>query len=277
MRATEKKKSPKNPERRDAAVSENPFLLEVDQSIAKITLNLPEIRNALSLEVRLELTDLFRRLGDEDRVKVIILTGSGQAFCAGGDIRTMEGVTPVPARIRLKKGHRLIKIMLGLEKPIIGAINGVTAGAGVSIALSCDYLIAVEKATFTVSFTKIGLVPDLGLYYLLPLRVGVPRAKEIMFLAETIDARKALDLGLINRIVPEEKLEEEARAFADRLKKGPGQSLAMIKAALNHWPAGLDSFLEMESTMQAVAFSSRDFDEGRRAFLEKRKPLFRGE
>jgi 2-(1,2-epoxy-1,2-dihydrophenyl)acetyl-CoA isomerase len=256
---------------------ENPFRLEVDQAIAKITLNLPEIRNALSLEVRLELTDLFRRLGDDDRVKAVILTGSGPAFCAGGDIRTMEGVTPVPARIRLKKGHRLIKTMLGLEKPIIGAVNGVTAGAGVSIALACDFLIAVEKASFTVSFTRIGLVPDLGLFYLLPLRIGVARAKEIMFLAETLEARKALEWGLVNRVVPGENLDEEARALACRFINGPGQSLAMIKAALNRWPAGLDSLLEMESTMQAVAFSSRDFDEGRKAFLEKRKPVFRGE
>lgn len=252
------------------------LLLEHDQGVAKITLNLPEIRNALSLEIRLGLVDILRKLGEEDDVKVIIITGSGKAFCAGGDIRTMEGETAVSGRIRLKKGHGLIKTMLGLEKPIIGAINGIAAGAGVSIALACDFLVASEEARFAVSFSKIGLVPDLGLYYLLPLRIGVPRAKELMFFGDVIDAHRAESLGMVNRVVPAENLAEEVQALAQRLVQGPGQSYAMIKSALNHWPANLDSFLEIEATQQAVAFSSRDFEEGRKAFLEKRKPVFKG-
>lgn len=204
------------------------------------------------------------------------MTGAGKAFSSGGDIRTMEGLTAVATRVRLKKGQRLIKAILELEKPIIGAINGVAAGAGVSIALTCDILIASEEAKFVLSFVKIGLIPDWGSYYLLPLRVGIARAKEIMFTGDMIDAREAERMGLINRVVLPERLEEDSFSLATRLVNGPGQSYAMIKAALNRWPDNLESFFEMDSTMQSVAFSSEDFDEGRRAFLEKRKPIFHG-
>jgi len=257
-------------------MDKNPLLLELDQGVAKITLNLPEVRNALSVEIRMGLGEMFKKLGEDEAVKVVILTGSGKAFCAGGDIRTMEGETAVSGRLRLKKGHALIKTMLGLEKPIIGAINGMAAGAGVSIAMACDLLVASEEARFVLSFSKIGLVPDLGLFYSLPLRIGVAKAKELMFLGDVIEAREAERFGMVNRVVAAEKLDEEVKALALRLVNGPGQSYAMIKSALNHWPTDLDSLLEMEATMQAVAFSSQDFEEGRKAFLEKRKPVFRG-
>jgi len=252
------------------------ILFEKDNHVAKITLHIPETKNALSLEMRAELIELFREIADDASVNVVVLTGSGNAFCSGGDIRTMEGIAAIPARIRLKKGQRLIKAMTELEKPIIGAINGIAAGAGVSIALACDILIASENAKFTVSFVKVGLIPDWGQYYFLPQRVGLARAKELMFTGDVIDAHEAERIGLINRIVLPDKLEEEASSLARRFATGPGQAYAMIKAALGRWPANLETFLEMESTMQAVAFSSEDFDEGRRGFLEKRKPTFHG-
>ena len=252
------------------------ILFEKDNHVAKITLHIPETKNALSLEMRAELIELFREIGDDASVNVVVLTGSGNAFCSGGDIRTMEGIAAIPGRIRLKKGQRLIKAMTELEKPIIGAINGIAAGAGVSIALACDILIASENAKFAVSFVKVGLTPDWGQYYFLPQRIGLARAKELMFTGDVIDAHEAERIGLINRVVPSDKLEEEASSLAKRFATGPGQAYAMIKAALGRWPASLETFLEMESTMQAVAFSSEDFDEGRRAFLEKRKAVFHG-
>jgi 2-(1,2-epoxy-1,2-dihydrophenyl)acetyl-CoA isomerase len=252
------------------------ILFEQENHIAKITLNIPESRNALNLDMQVELLEVFRQISEDDSVKVVVMTGAGKSFSSGGDIRTMEGLTAVATRVRLKKGQRLIKAILELEKPIIGAINGVAAGAGVSIALACDILIASEEAKFVLSFVKIGLIPDLGSYYLLPLRVGIARAKELMFTGDMIDAREAERIGMINRVVPPERLEEESFSLATRLVNGPGQSYAMIKAALNRWPDNLESFFEMESTMQAVALSSEDFDEGRRAFLEKRKPIFQG-
>jgi len=251
-------------------------LFRIENHIAEITLNIPETRNALNLEVREEILEIFKNLSDDDSVKVVVFTGSGKAFWAGGDIRTMEGVTAVAGRLRLKKGQRLIKAMVELEKPIIAAINGVAAGAGVSIALAADILIASEKAKFVIPFVKIGMVPDWGEFYFLPLRVGLARAKELMFLGDVVDAGEAERIGLVNRVVPHDKLKEEVFSLAARLAKGPTQCYAMIKAALNRWPAGLDTFLEIESTMQAVAFTGEDSDEGRRAFLEKRTPRFKG-
>ena len=252
------------------------LLFEKKNHIAKISLNIPETKNALNLEVREDLLEILTALRDDDSVNVVILTGTGAAFCAGGDLGTMEDVTPVAGRIRLKKGQRLIKAMVELEKPIIAAINGTAAGAGVSLALASDILIASETARFVISFTRVGLIPDWGQYYFLPLRVGITKTKELMLTGDPIDAKEAARIGLINRVVPHERLEEEVNSFAERLAHGPTQSYAMIKAALNRWPASLETFLEMESVMQAVAFNSDDFEEGRRAFFEKRAPRFKG-
>lgn len=249
---------------------------EPRDGIARVILNEPETRNALSLELRAELIELFGRLAEDDSVKVVTLTGAGKAFCAGGDIRTMSGVTPVAGRRRLKNGHRLIRSMVELEKPIIAVVNGVAAGAGVSLALASDIVFASEEAKFHFSFVNIGLVPDWGEFYFLPMKVGMARAKELMLTGGPIDAAEAERIGMINRVVPSAGLHEEADAFAERLARGPAQAYAMIKCALNRWPAPLEALLEMESTMQAVAFASEDFHEGRTAFLEKRKPVYRG-
>jgi 2-(1,2-epoxy-1,2-dihydrophenyl)acetyl-CoA isomerase len=205
-----------------------------------------------------------------------MLTGAGKAFCAGGDIRTMAGVTPVAGRRRLKNGHRLIRAMVDMEKPIIALVNGVAAGAGVSLTLASDIVFASEDAKFHFSFVNIGLVPDWGEFYFLPMKVGMARAKELMFTGGPIDAADAERIGMINRVLPPARLYEEADAFAQRLAKGPGQAYAMIKCALNRWPAPLETLLELESTMQAVAFASEDFSEGRTAFMEKRKPVYKG-
>jgi 2-(1,2-epoxy-1,2-dihydrophenyl)acetyl-CoA isomerase len=252
------------------------LLFEKKNHIAKVSLNIPETKNALNLKVREELLEVLETLRDDDSLRVLILTGTGGTFCAGGDIRTMEGVTPVAGRIRLKKGQRLIKSMVELEKPVIAAVNGTAAGAGVSLALASDIVIASEGARFFVSFARIGLTPDWGQYYFLPLRVGIAKAKEMMLTGDPIGAEEAARIGMINRVVPQESLEREAFALAERLSHGPTQSYAMIKAALNRWPASLENFLEMESAMQAVAFGSEDFEEGRKAFLEKRTPRFQG-
>jgi 2-(1,2-epoxy-1,2-dihydrophenyl)acetyl-CoA isomerase len=252
------------------------ILLEKQEGLAKIAFNLPKTRNALNLEMRGELVAALKDLADDETVKAVILTGTGTVFSSGGDIRTMEGLTAVATRRRLKDAQQVIRSMVELEKPIIGAINGPAVGAGSSIALACDLLIASEKARFAVSFVRIGAVPDLGAFYFWPLRIGAARTKELMWTGDFLEAREAERLGLVNRVVPPEKLEEEALALARRLIQGPTQSYAMIKAALNRWPASLETFLEMESTMQAVAFSSQDFDAGRRAFLEKKKPVFKG-
>jgi 2-(1,2-epoxy-1,2-dihydrophenyl)acetyl-CoA isomerase len=254
------------------------ILFEKENDIARITLNVPKNKNPLTSKMRAELLESFSLVRDDISVKVVVMTGAGNAFCSGGDIRKMGGkhITPVPTRQDLINAKRLIQAMVELEKPIIAAVNGPAVGAGMNLALACDILIASENARLGQAFTNIGAIPDYGGHYFLPLRVGVSRAKELMFTGDIIDAQEADRLGLVNRVVPHEKLEEEVLRLANRLANGPGQAYALIKAALNRWPAALETVLEMEANMQAVAFSTQDFIEGRKAFLEKRKPVFFG-
>ncbi|RJX35706.1 MAG: enoyl-CoA hydratase/isomerase family protein [Desulfarculus sp.] len=254
------------------------LLFEQEGPVLRVLLNLPEARNALDLEVRPELIEVFRQLNDDDGVKVVILAGVGGHFCGGSDIRSMQEIKgPVAARKRMKLGQRLIQNMVNLEKPIIAQVDGAAAGAGVSLALAADLVIASDRARFFFSFVKVGLAPDWGQYYFLPLRVGMARAKELMFSGGPLAAEEAARIGLVNRVVPAENLAQEAWAWAASLAQGPSQAYALAKAALNCWPMSLPNFLEMEASMQAVALNSQDFQEGRDAFLEKRKPRFKGE
>jgi len=253
------------------------IILDKQDKIAKITFNLPDQMNFLDLVMREELKDAFVDVGDDRDVKVVIMTGAGKAFIAGSDIKTMEGVTAPAARDRLKKVQKLIRLMTELEKPIIAAVNGYATGAGLHIALASDIVIASDRAKFREAFVMIGLIPDLAGFYFLPLRVGLPKAKELMFTGRLFDAQEAEAMGLVNRVVPHEALEKEVMDLARTLAEGPTRAYGMIKSALNQWPLNLSAFLELEANLQSVAFATRDFDEGRRAFLEKRKPVFTGE
>jgi 2-(1,2-epoxy-1,2-dihydrophenyl)acetyl-CoA isomerase len=253
------------------------ILVEKKDAIAKITLNIPEKLNPLNLEMRAELVDILLKLPSDQQVKVVVITGAGRAFCAGGDISTMEGIKAPAERDRVKNLQKIARLMVELEKPIIAAVNGPATGAGFHLALASDILIASEKAKFAESFVRIGLVPDMGGFYFLPLRIGLHKAKELMLTGRIFDAKEADHMGLLNKCVPHEALEAEVMALAGDLARGPGRSYAMIKAALNNLPASLQNVMEMEANMQAVCFETRDFKEGVRAFLEKRKPEFSGE
>jgi len=253
--------------------------IQVDKTegIEKITLNLPDKLNALDLVMREELKDEFALIRKDSDIKVVVITGAGKAFCAGGDIKTMEGVTSPAGRDRLKNVQQLTKQMVELEKPIIAGVNGAATGAGFHIALASDIIIASEKAKFAESFVRIGLIPDMGGFYFLPMRVGVHKAKELMFTGRLFDAKEAQSMGLLNKLVAHDALDDEVMQFAAELARGPGRSYAMIKSALNQWPASLQTMLEIEANLQAVSFSTKDFQEGLQAFLEKRKPVFTGE
>lgn len=253
------------------------IIVEKKDNIATVTLNLPKKLNALDLVMREELKDAFREFATAADVKVVVVTGSGRAFCAGGDITTMKGLTSPAGRDRLKNVHMLVRAMVTLEKPIIAAVNGPAIGAGFSIALACDMVLAAEKAKFAASFVKIGLIPDMGGFYLLPGRVGVHRAKELMMTGRAFGAAEAEAMGFVNRVIPGDELMQAAMEMAGNLAKGPSRSYAMIKSALNRWPTGLEELLEIEANMQAVCFETRDFKEGMHAFLEKRPPKFTGE
>ena len=252
------------------------IILTIQGPIARITMNIPDKLNPLDLVMREELKDAFRIVGADKAIRVVVITGAGKAFCAGGDITTMASLTAPSGRDRLKNVQELIRLMTALEKPIIAAVNGFATGAGLHIALACDIIVASEKAKFRESFVAIGLIPDMGGFYFLPLRVGVPKAKELMMTARLFDAQEAAAMGLVNKVVPHEELEKEVDALADQLANGPARAYAMIKSPLNLWPANLQILMEVEANQQAIAFTTEDFDEGRRSFLEKRKPHFTG-
>lgn len=253
------------------------IILDKKDGIARITMNIPDKLNPLDLVMREELKDAFRDIAADKAVRVVVMTGAGKAFCAGGDITTMAGIQATAGRDRLKNVGELVRLMTSMEKPIIAAVNGFATGAGFHIALACDIIIASEKAKFRESFILIGLIPDMGGFYFLPGRVGIARAKELMMTGRLFDAKEAEAMGMINKVVPSEDLEKEVMKLAQTLAQGPGRAYAMIKSAMNQWPMSLQSFLELEANMQAIALSSADFDEGRRSFLEKRKPQFTGE
>jgi 2-(1,2-epoxy-1,2-dihydrophenyl)acetyl-CoA isomerase len=253
------------------------IILEKKNKIAKITFNMPESLNFLDLVMREELKDALTDVGNDQSVKVVTMTGAGKAFMAGSDLKTMEGITAPAGRDRLKNVQKIIRLMTELEKPIIAGINGFATGAGLHIAIASDIVIASEEAKFREAFVMVGLIPDMAGFYFLPLRVGLPKAKELMFTGRLFDAKEAETMGLVNKVVPPSKLETEVMDLARNLAEGPSRAYAMIKSALNLWPLNLQAFLELEANLQSIAFTTQDFDEGRRSFLEKRKPKFTGD
>ncbi|AGL00047.1 enoyl-CoA hydratase/isomerase family protein [Desulfoscipio gibsoniae] len=251
--------------------------LEIVDSVGVIYLNQPESRNALSLEMREELRVAMEGWAREAGVKVIIITGKGAAFCAGGDIRTMGNFKPTQGRERMKNVHRFVMTLRNLEKPIIAAVNGPAFGAGWSLALLCDLIVASEKARFSLAFVKVGLVPDWGSIYLLPRMIGLLKAKELMMTGRAIDAAEAYNLGLVNKVVPPEQLFTSAMELARELAQGPPLALGMLKNLVNRSPeVGFLTLLEEEALVQDICLQTEDHREGVRAFFEKRKPRFTG-
>ena len=233
------------------------------------------MRNALGLEMREELRNFFTEVKNNEDVKVIILTGEGKAFSAGGDLSALKEVDAISGRKRLQSGHEMIQSILNLEKPVIAAVNGVAAGAGVSLALACDMIIACHSAIFIQSFAKVGLIPDLGSIYFLPRLIGRHRALELMFLGEKISAEQAQTLGIVNRIVEDDMLTDEVYELANRLAEGPQMALGIMKKLVNRSVLeDLPESLELEGFAQAMCFESANFKEGVNAFFEKRKPVF---
>ncbi|MGO9017025.1 MAG: enoyl-CoA hydratase/isomerase family protein [Syntrophobacteraceae bacterium] len=253
------------------------LLVEKSGRVLKICLNKPESRNALDMEMGAELKKVLGSLSEDPQIRALILTGAGKAFCAGGDIRAMQVRMPdLAGRKRLKDFHGWLKTLINLEIPVIAAVNGVAAGAGCSLAMACDLIFAAEDARFIHSFIKVGLIPDGGSLYFLPRMVGLPRAKELMFSGRAIEASEALTIGLVNKVVPADQLMPTVEELAGELAQGAGKAIALTKRLLNlSMSSDLESILEFESLAQDICFSAEDFNEGRKAFLEKRKPVFK--
>jgi 2-(1,2-epoxy-1,2-dihydrophenyl)acetyl-CoA isomerase len=253
------------------------LLFEQRDAVLKIVINLPEKNNAIDLEVRPELIEVLNNLRDDISVKAVILRGAGDNFSFGGDLHSMEDIPgSVAAYDRMKYGQRLVRAMVDLPKPIIASVDGVAAGAGISLVLASDLAIASQRAKFVFAFVKVGLAPDWGLYFFLPQRVGMALSKQLMMEGGILTAQQALEAGMINRVAHEAELDQQAWDWARKMSLGASKAQAMIKAALNCWPMNLANYLELEASIQAVALTSYDHKEGREAFLQKRKPEFKG-
>jgi 2-(1,2-epoxy-1,2-dihydrophenyl)acetyl-CoA isomerase len=253
--------------------------LDVAGGIATISLDRPDALNALTVPMKRELLAAFRSVERDPVVRAVILTGAGRAFCAGQDLheRLQPDAAPLGTELR-ERYNPIVRAMRALEKPILGAINGVAAGAGASLAFACDLRIAAEGASFALAFGRVGLVPDTGATWLLPRLVGGARAAQIALLGEAVPAAEALAIGLVGRVVPGDELMPTAREMAGRLAGGAPRANALTKRALNAaWDRGLDDALEYEAFLQDLAGGTRDHAEGIAAFMEKRPPRFSGE
>ena len=253
---------------------------DLDRGVLRVTMNRPDVLNSCNREMVRELRDAFEAAGRQTEVRAVLLTGEGRAFCAGQDLA--EAVppngAPAPEIGGIVAGYNeLIRAMRRLEKPVVGAVNGVAAGAGANIALACDIVIAADTASFLQAFVKIGLIPDNGGTFFLPRLVGMARAASHMMLGEKLTAQQALDWGMIYRMVPHAALHDAATALAADLASQPTRGLGLIKRALNASLANdLDAQLDLEAQLQSEAGRTADYVEGVRAFQEKRKPSFAG-
>jgi enoyl-CoA hydratase/carnithine racemase len=258
------------------------FKFEVSDSIGVITLNRPEVLNALTLEIYAQLRDLFEDLRDQEDVRVVVITGAGKAFCSGGDVHKIIGeVLRRDTRDHLEfcrmTGH-LVRNIRQLHKPVIAAVNGIAAGAGAVIALAADLRVVAEDARFAFLFTRVGLTgADMGAAYLLPRVVGQGRALELLLLGDDLDAATAERYGLANRVVPKERVVPAAMEWAQRLAAGPSYALEMTKQMVNNeWSMDLASAIEAEAQAQALMMMGEDHRAFFEAFKEKGKPAFRG-
>ena len=254
------------------------LLYSVSDGTGTITMNRPDVYNALNEVMKKELNDVFKEAERDPAIRCIVLRGSGEkAFCSGQDLKEHQGKKRSLKEALLKSYNPLIKKMRSIEKPVIGMINGVAAGAGLSIALACDMRIMADTAKLIEVFVRIALVPDSGSHWFLPRLVGMARAFEYSALGGDITASEAERVGLVNKIVPSAHLEQETMELAARLAKAPTKTIGLIKRTLNRSLASdLDALLEYEATIQEIASQSEDHKEGIAAFLEKRPAQFKG-
>jgi 2-(1,2-epoxy-1,2-dihydrophenyl)acetyl-CoA isomerase len=257
----------------------NHLLYQVNGGVATVTLNRPNVYNALNDEITYELQDVWNVIAEDDTIRVAVLTGAGKAFCSGQDLKDASESANRSFRASLVRRYNpIIRSMRALPKPIVCRLNGVAAGAGCSLALACDVIVADEAAVLTEAFVNIGLVPDSGSSYFLPRMVGTARAFELCSQGKKITARQAFEWGMINYAVPASSLDEVVREQVSFYSVAPTRAIGLIKQMLNKSTVlTLDEMLEYESYCQEIAGRTEDHQEGVKAFLEKRQPRFSGQ
>ncbi|MQY03632.1 enoyl-CoA hydratase-related protein [Actinomadura macrotermitis] len=248
--------------------------------VAIITLNRPEAMNSLTDEMKVALRAAVERAAADQGARAVLLTGEGRAFCAGQDLRThadhLAAGRGLNGTVR-EHYNPIVETIATMAKPVVAGVNGVAAGAGMSLALACDLVVASEKASFATAFTRIGLAPDSGLSWTLQRLAGRAKAAELLLLAEPVKAPRALELGLITEVVPADELPAAALRLAQRLAAGPTASYAAVKAALNHAATSdLPAALEQEAVLQDELARTADHRNATEAFLKKEQPVFEG-
>lgn len=254
----------------------------IENSIATITLNRPEKLNAFAGTMREDLLEALRSFAVDGGCRVVVITGAGRAFSAGGDVDYMAALRKsgdvAAFRKLLDAGQAVVVQIAEMTKPVIASVNGIAAGAGCNLALACDYRIASDQARLSESFVRIGLHPDWGGTWLLPRLVGRSRAFELMVTGRSVEAEEALAIGMVDRVVPAADLAAETANVARAMAAGPPLAIAAIKSMLRQSEKNsLGAQVELESEHQRRAFQSKDAEEGLKAFFEKRAPLFKGE
>jgi 2-(1,2-epoxy-1,2-dihydrophenyl)acetyl-CoA isomerase len=260
-------------------MSDNSIEIHIENGTAWITLNRPEVFNSFNREMALLLQSQLDQCADDAKVRAMVITGNGRAFCAGQDLKevTTPELNPGFKKILEEHYNPIISRIRSIEKPIIAAVNGVAAGAGANIALACDVVVASEHASFIQAFSKIGLIPDSAGTFFLPRLIGFQKASALMLLGDKVSAKDAERLGMVYKVFTSEDFMDETKKLAETMAQMPTKALGMTKRLLNASMANdLKAQLEMESKLQIEAAQSDDYREGVAAFVEKRKPNFKG-
>ena len=255
----------------------NSLLFEKKDNVVTITLNRPDFYNAFNNEMSFELQDALRQVKKDTEVRAVVLTGAGKAFCSGQDLKDISGEKRNLSESLYKRYNPIIRAIKEMPKPVICKLNGVGAGAGCSLALACDLIIASDKASLIEVFINVGLVLDSGSSYFLPRLVGSAKAFELSTLGSKVSAEEAVKLGIVNKVVPHEELDSAVNEVTAYYAKAPTKAIALIKKMLNKsFHSDLNTMLEYEAYCQEIAGNSNDYKEGVQAFVEKRKPQFTG-
>ena len=260
-------------------MSNNSIECSIENGTASILLNRPDVFNSFNREMALRLQEVLDTCETNSEVRAIVITGAGKAFCAGQDLKevTTPALNPGFKKILEEHYNPIIARIRAIEKPIIAAVNGVAAGAGANIALACDIVVASDKASFIQAFSKIGLVPDSAGTFFLPRLIGFQKASALMMLGDKVSAEQAAQLGMIYKVISSESFNEDVAALALQMAKMPTKALGMTKRLLNQsMTNNLKDQLAIEGELQIEAAQSNDYREGVAAFVEKRKPEFKG-